>query len=107
MLASLSLTCRPRFTAGIVTELQSDEVFGSRLEQLRTVMKKRTAVYSAEEKALMVMLEGEQEEERRREQERRVRKERERQLQRRRRVDSMLFGGNGLCRETVAAPCAV
>lgn len=86
---------------GIVTELQSDEVFSSRLEQLRTVMKKRTAVYSAEEKALMVMLEGEQEEERRREQERQARKERERQLQRKHRVDSMLFG------EEFPADCAL
>ncbi|XP_005952353.2 programmed cell death protein 7 [Haplochromis burtoni] len=77
---------------GIVTELQNDEVFSSTLEQLRMVIKRRTVVYSAEEKALMVMLEGEQEEERRRERERRVRKERERQLQRKHRVDSMLFG---------------
>uniref|UniRef100_A0A3Q4I3H7 Programmed cell death 7 n=1 Tax=Neolamprologus brichardi TaxID=32507 RepID=A0A3Q4I3H7_NEOBR len=78
---------------GIVTELQNDEVFSSTLEQLRMVIKRRTVVYSAEEKALMVMLEGEREEERRRERERRVRKERERQLQRKHRVDSMLFGG--------------
>lgn len=77
---------------GIVTELQNDEVFSSTLEQLRMVIKRRTVVYSAEEKALMVMLEGEREEERRRERERRVRKERERQLQRKHRVDSMLFG---------------
>lgn len=76
-----------------MTELQNDEVFSSTLEQLRMVIKRRTVVYSAEEKALMVMLEGEQEEERRRERERRVRKERERQLQRKHRVDSMLFGG--------------
>ncbi|XP_038557994.1 programmed cell death protein 7 [Micropterus salmoides] len=77
---------------GIVTERDCDEDFSSRLEQLRRVMKKRTAVYSAEEKALMVMLEGEQEEERRREREKRVKKERERQLQRKLRVDAMLFG---------------
>ncbi|XP_059207213.1 programmed cell death protein 7 [Centropristis striata] len=77
---------------GIVTEPECDEAFSSRLEQLRNVMKKRTTVYSAEEKALMVMLEGEQEEERRREQEKRVRKERERHLQRKYRVDAMLFG---------------
>ncbi|XP_034415834.1 programmed cell death protein 7 isoform X2 [Cyclopterus lumpus] len=79
---------------GINTEHECDDAFGSRLEQLRCVMKKRTAVYSAEEKALMVMLEGEQEEERRREQEKRIKKERERHLQRKRRVTSMLFGGN-------------
>ncbi|XP_023281292.1 programmed cell death protein 7 [Seriola lalandi dorsalis] len=77
---------------GIVTEQDCDEAFGRRLEQLRSVMKRRTVVYSAEEKALMVMLEGEQEEERRRERERRVKKERERQLHRKHRVDVMLFG---------------
>ncbi|XP_034729764.1 programmed cell death protein 7 isoform X3 [Etheostoma cragini] len=77
---------------GIVTERSCDEAFSSRLQQLSSVMKRRTAVYSAEEKALMVMLEGEQEEERRREQEKRRKKERERQLQRKRRVDAMLFG---------------
>ncbi|KAM9765703.1 programmed cell death protein 7 [Menidia menidia] len=77
---------------GITTELPCDQAFDSRLEHLRSVIKRRTAVYSAEEKALMVMLEGEQEEERRREQERRAKKERERQMQRRRRVDAMLFG---------------
>ncbi|XP_037553567.1 programmed cell death protein 7 [Nematolebias whitei] len=77
---------------GIDTEQQWDETFSSILEQLRCVIKKRTTLYSAEEKALMVMLEGEQEEERRREQERRVKKERKKQLERKRRVDSMLFG---------------
>ncbi|XP_061564584.1 programmed cell death protein 7 [Cololabis saira] len=77
---------------GIVTEQQCDEQFSGGLERLRSVIKSRTAVYSAEEKALMVMLEGEQEEERRREREKRVKKERERELQRRRRVTSMLFG---------------
>ncbi|KAM4744687.1 programmed cell death protein 7 [Anableps anableps] len=77
---------------GIGTELQCDEAFIGQLEQLRAVMTRRTELYSAEEKALMVMLEGEQQEERRREQEGRVRKERERQLERKRRVDAMLFG---------------
>lgn len=77
---------------GITAERDCDEAFSSRLEQLRSVMKRRTTLYSAEEKALMVMLEGEQEEERRREREHRVKKERERQLQRKRRVDAMLFG---------------
>lgn len=56
-------------------------------------MKKRTTVYSAEEKALIVMLEGEQEEERRREKEKQVKKERDRQLQRKHRMDAVLFGG--------------
>ncbi|KAM3626071.1 uncharacterized protein V6R79_022115 [Siganus canaliculatus] len=77
---------------GIVTDQQSEEVFDSQLQQLRNVLKKRTSVYSAEEKALMVMLEGEQEEERKREREQRARKDREKLLQRKRRVDAMLFG---------------
>lgn len=77
---------------GIVTEWECEQVFSSRLKQLRCVLKKRTAVYSAEENALMVMLEGEQEEERRREREKRVKKEREKQLQRKHRIDAMLFG---------------
>ncbi|CAK6961984.1 programmed cell death protein 7 [Scomber scombrus] len=77
---------------GIFTDQESDEAFDSRLEKLRSVMKKRTAVYSAEEKALMVMLEGEQEEERRRDLEKKLKKERERQLQRKHKVDGMLFG---------------
>ncbi|XP_020497103.2 programmed cell death protein 7 [Labrus bergylta] len=77
---------------GIVTESECDDAFRDRVEQLRNVMKRRTAVYSAEEKALRVMLEGEQEEGRRKEQERKMRKERERQLQRRRRVQTILFG---------------
>ena len=50
-------------------------------------------MYGAEEKALRVMLEGEQEEERQRDLEERQRKERERQLQKKREVDVMLFGG--------------
>ncbi|XP_029354097.1 programmed cell death protein 7 [Echeneis naucrates] len=73
---------------GIIIEQDCDKAFIKQLEQLRSVMRRRMVVYSVEEKALMVMLEGEQEEERRREQERRVKKERERQLQR----HLMLFG---------------
>ncbi|KAM6942717.1 programmed cell death protein 7 [Xenentodon cancila] len=86
---------------GIVTEQQCDEEFSSRLEQLRSVIRSRTAVYSAEEKALMVMLEGEQEEERRRDRERRMKKEWEREQQRKRRVNAMLFG------EELPADCAL
>lgn len=86
---------------GVIAEPDCDEAFSSRLEQLRSVMKRRTTLYSAEEKALMVMLEGEQEEERRREREHRARKERERQLQRKRRVDAMLFG------EALPADCVL
>ncbi|KAE8296901.1 Programmed cell death protein 7 ES18 [Larimichthys crocea] len=77
---------------GIITEQECEESFSSQLQQLRGVLMKRTAVYSAEEKALMVMLEGEQEEEKRREREKQVKKERERQLHRKHTVDVMLFG---------------
>ncbi|KAM8763057.1 programmed cell death protein 7 [Acanthopagrus schlegelii] len=77
---------------GIITEQECEQAFSSRLEQLRCVLKRRTAVYSTEEKALMVMLEGEQEEDRRREREKRAKKERDRQLQRKHKVDTMLFG---------------
>lgn len=77
---------------GIFTERVSDEAFENLLEKLRSVLKKRTVVYSAEENALMVMLEGEQQEERRRDLERRQKKEREKQLLRKQRVDAMLFG---------------
>ncbi|XP_075994602.1 programmed cell death protein 7 [Genypterus blacodes] len=77
---------------GIFTDQESEESFDSRLERLRSVMRKRTAIYATEEKALMVMLEGEQEEERRREREKRQKKERERLLQRKQQMDAMLFG---------------
>ncbi|CAM9171235.1 unnamed protein product [Lampetra planeri] len=77
---------------GILTEQQSEETFNSQLEKMRSVMRKRTATYSAEEKALMVMLEGAQEEERRRDMEKKLKNERDRRLQMKHKVDSMLFG---------------
>ncbi|KAM4602828.1 programmed cell death protein 7 [Polymixia lowei] len=77
---------------GIFPDQESDHVFGRQLEQLRALIKKRTAVYSAEENALRVMLEGEQEEERRRDLEKRQNKERERQLRKKQQIKSMLFG---------------
>ncbi|KAM9861041.1 programmed cell death protein 7 [Aulostomus maculatus] len=77
---------------GIFTERESGEAFISQLERLRSVMRKRTVIYSAEEKALMVMLEGVQEEERKRDQETRRKKDKETQIQRRQQVDVMLFG---------------
>ncbi|XP_035483846.2 programmed cell death protein 7 [Scophthalmus maximus] len=80
---------------GINTERECDEAFSDGLARLRGVMKRRTGVYSAEENALMVMLEGEQEEERRREQERRAKKEKDAQSKRKLRVDAMLFGDDG------------
>lgn len=74
-------------------EKESDEVFEGHLQRLRALIAKRTAVYSAEEKALHVMLEGEQEEERKRDLEKRQKKEREKLLQKKQQVEAMLFGG--------------
>lgn len=79
---------------GMFPEKESDEVFEGHLTRLRTLIRKRMAVYGAEEKALRVMLEGEQEEERKRDHEKRQRKEREKLLQKKREIDMMLFGGN-------------
>ncbi|XP_017333944.1 programmed cell death protein 7 [Ictalurus punctatus] len=77
---------------GMFPGKESDEVFEGHLTRLRSLIRKRTAVYGAEEKALRVMLEGEQEEERKRDHEKRQRKEREKLLQRKREIDMMLFG---------------
>uniref|UniRef100_A0A8C6SUZ2 Programmed cell death 7 n=1 Tax=Neogobius melanostomus TaxID=47308 RepID=A0A8C6SUZ2_9GOBI len=63
---------------GLLTDPQSDDTFNNLLEELRVVAKKRTAVYSVEEKALMVM--------------RRRQKERDKQLRKKCKVDAMLFG---------------
>ncbi|TSL68163.1 Programmed cell death protein 7 [Bagarius yarrelli] len=84
---------------GMFPEKESDEVFEGHLERLRTLIRKRTAVYGVEEKALRVMLEGEQEEERKRDHERRQKKEREKLLQKKREISTMLFGGN--CQQKV------
>lgn len=82
--------------AGIVTELECEEAFYGRLEKLRNVLKSRTTVYASEEKALMVMLEGEQEEERMREREKQVKNEMDKWLQKKQSVDAMLFGGESV-----------
>lgn len=82
--------------AGIVTELECEEAFYGRLEELRNVLKSRTTVYASEEKALMVMLEGEQEEERMREREKQVKNEMDKWLQKKQSVDAMLFGGESV-----------
>jgi len=65
------------------------------VESLRTLLKNRTELYEAEERALRVMLEGEQEEERKRELEKKQKKEREKLLQQKREIDSKLFGDPG------------
>lgn len=78
---------------GIVIEKKCEEAFIRRLDQLSSVMKVRTSVYAAEEKALKVMLEGEHEEEKRREREKQLKKEKEKLLLTKRMVDAVLFGG--------------
>lgn len=85
-------------------EKESDEVFEGHLTRLRALIRKRMAVYGAEEKALRVMLEGEQEEERKRDHEKRQKKEREKLLQRKREIDAMLFGGTFWSRVRVPNP---
>lgn len=77
---------------GIFPEREADQVFDEQVERLRSLIRKRTAVYGAEENTLRVMLEGEQEEERKRDFEKRQRKERERQLQKKKEMETRLFG---------------
>uniref|UniRef100_A0A8C1PR12 Programmed cell death 7 n=1 Tax=Cyprinus carpio TaxID=7962 RepID=A0A8C1PR12_CYPCA len=91
-------TCKAQFPLifpilpGMFPGKESDERFEGHLERLRSLICKRTAVYATEEKALRVMLEGEQEEERKRDREKRLKREKEKLLQKKREVDTMLFG---------------
>uniref|UniRef100_A0A8D0L7F0 Programmed cell death 7 n=1 Tax=Sphenodon punctatus TaxID=8508 RepID=A0A8D0L7F0_SPHPU len=77
---------------GVCPPPSADEAFENEIQKLKTLIKKRTELYEAEERALRVMLEGEQEEERKREKEKKQRKEREKLLQQKREMDCMLFG---------------
>ncbi|XP_042327995.1 programmed cell death protein 7 [Sceloporus undulatus] len=77
---------------GVCPPPSADEAFENEVQSLRALIKKRTELYEAEERALRVMLEGEQEEERKRDLERKQRKEREKLLQQKREMDSKLFG---------------
>ncbi|XP_030620964.1 programmed cell death protein 7 [Chanos chanos] len=77
---------------GIFPEKECDESFEEHVGRLRDLIRKRTAVYGAEERALRVMLEGEQEENRKRELEKRQKKERERLQQKRQELEMALFG---------------
>ncbi|XP_067827527.1 programmed cell death protein 7 [Heptranchias perlo] len=70
----------------------ADETFEHHVERLRKLIKKRSDLYDAEERALRVMLEGEQEEERKRESEKKLKKEREKLEKQQREVESMMFG---------------
>ncbi|XP_072202033.1 programmed cell death protein 7-like isoform X3 [Excalfactoria chinensis] len=77
---------------GVCPPPSADEAFENQVESLRALLKNRTELYEAEERALRVMLEGEQEEERKREMEKKEKKEREKLLQQKRDIDSKLFG---------------
>ncbi|NXW02791.1 PDCD7 protein, partial [Fregetta grallaria] len=77
---------------GVCPPPSADEAFENQVESLKTLLKNRTELYEAEERALRVMLEGEQEEERKREMEKKQKKEREKLLQQKLEIDSKLFG---------------
>ncbi|NXI77092.1 PDCD7 protein, partial [Rhipidura dahli] len=77
---------------GVCPPSSADEAFENQVESLKTLLKTRTELYEAEERALRVMLEGEQEEERKREMEKKQKKEREKLLQQKLEMDSKLFG---------------
>ncbi|XP_067874125.1 programmed cell death protein 7 [Heterodontus francisci] len=77
---------------GVQPPPSADETFEHHVERLRKLIKKRSDVYDAEERALRVMLEGEQEEERKRENEKKLKKEREKLEKQQREVESMMFG---------------
>ncbi|XP_051896505.1 programmed cell death protein 7 [Pristis pectinata] len=77
---------------GVHPPPSADENFEHHIERLRKLIKKRSDLYDAEERALRVMLEGEQEEERKRENEKKLKKEREKLEKQQREVESMLFG---------------
>ncbi|XP_063170055.1 programmed cell death protein 7 [Candoia aspera] len=77
---------------GVCPPPAADEAFESEVQNLKLLIKKRTELYEAEERALRVMLEGEQEEERKREMEKKQKKEKEKLLQQKRDMDSKLFG---------------
>ncbi|MEE6520137.1 hypothetical protein FKM82_017935 [Ascaphus truei] len=71
---------------GVFPPPSADETFENHIRRLRTMVQKRTALYDAEERALRVMLEGEQEEERQREKEKKHKREREKLQQQQREV---------------------
>ncbi|XP_044300936.1 programmed cell death protein 7 [Varanus komodoensis] len=77
---------------GVCPPPAADEAFENEVQSLKTLIKTRTELYEAEERALRVMLEGEQEEERKREMEKKQKREKEKLLQQKREMDSKLFG---------------
>ncbi|XP_078283492.1 programmed cell death protein 7 isoform X2 [Rhinoraja longicauda] len=81
---------------GVHPPSSADETFEHHVERLRKLIKIRSDLYDAEERALRVMLEGEQEEERKRENEKKLKKEREKLEKQQREVEFMLFGDSEL-----------
>ncbi|CAI9566538.1 unnamed protein product [Staurois parvus] len=77
---------------GVSPPPSADETFKNHISRLRRLVHKRVALYDAEERALRVILEGEQEEERQREKDKRLKKQREKFFQKQRELDSVLFG---------------
>ncbi|XP_054982550.1 programmed cell death protein 7 [Sorex araneus] len=77
---------------GVCPPASADETFEHHLQRLRKLIKKRSELYEAEERALRVMLEGEREEERKRELEKKQRKEKEKFLLQKQEIESKLFG---------------
>ncbi|XP_072326696.1 programmed cell death protein 7 isoform X1 [Scyliorhinus torazame] len=77
---------------GVQPPPSADQTFEHHIERLRKLIKKRSELYDAEERALRVMLEGEQEEERKRENEKKLKKEREKLEKQQREMESMMFG---------------
>ncbi|OCT89812.1 hypothetical protein XELAEV_18018425mg [Xenopus laevis] len=77
---------------GVFPPPSADETFEKHIQRLRTLVRKRTTLYDVEERALKVIVEGEQAEERKRDKEKRQKKEREKFLQKQREFDSVLFG---------------
>nr|XP_060475634.1 programmed cell death protein 7 [Panthera onca] len=88
----LYLKCCLDLFLGVCPPASADETFEHHLQRLRKLIKKRSELYEAEERALRVMLEGEQEEERKREFEKKQRKEKEKILLQKREIESKLFG---------------
>ncbi|XP_069768261.1 programmed cell death protein 7 [Narcine bancroftii] len=81
---------------GVHPPPSADKTFDNHVERLRKLIKKRSDLYDAEERALRVMLEGEQEEERKRENEKKIKKEKEKLEKQQYEIESMLFGEPGL-----------
>ncbi|KAM8972318.1 programmed cell death protein 7 [Pelodytes ibericus] len=77
---------------GVFPPQSADVTFENHIQRLRAMVHKRVALYDVEERALNVILEGEQEEERQRDKEKRMKKEKDKVIKLQQEVDSVLFG---------------